>query len=69
MQVVNPKKIMIYADAKVPWGKLIDMLQFAKESGIEVAGFMMRGEYSILHYWDTKDLYREKGLKYPVVTQ
>jgi len=69
MQVVHPKKIMIYADAEAPWWKIIDMLQVAKEAGIEVVGFMMEGGYSVLYYWDMKNLYREKGLKEPSVIQ
>jgi biopolymer transport protein ExbD len=66
MDELQSKRLKIFADAGAPWGKIIDVLKVAKEAGVESVGFMMARNYSVLHYWDTKNLYRKKGLKYSV---
>ncbi len=67
MDELQSKKVQVFADAEVSWGKIIDVLQASKKAGVKVVGFMMEGEYSVLHYWETKNRYHEKGLKYPAV--
>jgi biopolymer transport protein ExbD len=69
MEELQTKRLRIFADADAPWGKIVDVLQAAKEAGVNPVGFMMAREHSILHYWDTKNRYREKGLKYPEIAQ
>lgn len=65
MDELQSKKLKIFADAKAPWGIIVDVMHAAKEAGANVVGFSMSGEYSVLHFFETKNCYREKGLKYP----
>ncbi|HUU04783.1 MAG TPA: hypothetical protein VMZ49_02780 [Patescibacteria group bacterium] len=69
MDEFQSKRLRIFAESEAPWGKIIDVLQAAKEAGAKMVGFMMAREYSVLHYWEMKKFYREKGLKEPSVSQ